>query len=104
MARHSLIIFKDGKTMDTKHSRVLNSQEELDAAFEAEKAKYKATENKQREATMGTMGSVGLFKIANGECRHGKKVEIQYNNVENAHTCPVDKKEEKTDSSLCRKR
>jgi hypothetical protein len=94
MAKHSLIIFKDsksieiGKSMDTKHSRALNSKEELDAAFEAEKTKYKATEDKSKETTMGSMGSHGLFKFANGECRHGKKVEIQYNIVEGAHTCP----------------
>lgn len=94
MARHSLILFKNDE-MDIKHSRAFNSKEELDAAYEAEKTKYKATEDKLKETTMGSMGSHGLFKIANGECRHGKKVEIQYNIVENAHTCPV----EKADSS-----
>ncbi|HTM63258.1 MAG TPA: hypothetical protein VL360_02005 [Gammaproteobacteria bacterium] len=88
MSRHSMIIIKDGKEVDKKHTKAFNSNEELDAAFEAAKTKYNAAEDKSKQTTMGTMGAVGLFKFANGECRHGKKVEIQYNIVENAHTCP----------------
>ena len=73
--------------MDEKHIRVLDSKEELDAAFEAAKTKYNATEDKSKETTMGMMGSHGLFKFANGACRHGKQVEIEYKCITGIKTC-----------------
>jgi hypothetical protein len=87
MPRYSLTVVKNEEKLDEKHSRDLASQELLDAAFEEAKNKYHATEDKQRETTMGSMGSHGLFKFATGKCQHGKKVELQYNKVEGESTC-----------------
>jgi len=84
--RYVLMTTKDGD-FDFKHSRNFESKEDLVGAFEKDKIKYNAKEDAARQSTMGHMGSVGLFKFAKGECKHGKKVELQYSEIENTHTC-----------------
>lgn len=83
---YSVIITKNGQ-YDDKHSIGVGSKEELEIKFSELKEKYQATEIKERETTMGSMGSHGLFKFATGQCKHGKDVEVQYAEVTGQHHC-----------------
>lgn len=76
MSHYSLNVVKNDQ-FNPKHSMNFKSEEELEVKYNELKAKYNATEDADKNITTGFMGSQGFFKIATGQCKHDKKVEIQ---------------------------
>jgi hypothetical protein len=75
-ARYGTLVVKDG-IVDDKNCKEYASQEELRAGYEKMKNKYNAQERPQGVGYR--IGEhYGLFVSADGRCKHGKKIEVQY--------------------------
>lgn len=70
-SRYVLWVAKDGKA-DYKNCKDFNSAEELNAAYESAKEKYKATDEVSGEK----------FRFATGHCKHNKEVNMSYNETD----------------------
>jgi hypothetical protein len=84
--RYVLMRLKDG-VMDAKNTRCFESKAKLDAVFEAEKEKFNAIELPEKETRSGPLGTTGLFKFAEGKCKHGQKVELEYSEISEMPVC-----------------
>lgn len=83
MTRYALMTTK-GKEFDDKNSNVYKTENELKTEYERLKEKYNAIENPARETRLG---SYGLFKVAEGKCKHGKAVELKYSEKKEETIC-----------------
>lgn len=86
MTTYSLIVSKIDKNvssiprLDNKHTSGCSSSDDLKKQYDAMKTKYNAVE--VSESTMGHTRSHGMFKKAEGTCKHGKEVIIESNATE----------------------
>lgn len=76
MSHYSLNVVKNNQ-FNPKNSMSFETEEELEVKYNELREKYKATEDADKSMTTSFMGSQGFFKIATGQCKHEKKVELQ---------------------------
>ena len=91
MAEYTLVIKKHKRVLKVE-KKEFDSKKELNDTYRQLKNKYKAKEDSAQEIKMGLMGANGLFKVANGLCKHDHKVDLEYTAITGVENSSCNKK------------